>query len=425
MANVILGGGIAGISAAWHLNQSGLEATVYEARSRAGGLLDNFSIDGFRFDQAVHLSFTKDPYVRSLFDQTPYLTHAPQSYCYEGGVWLKHPAQNNLFPLPAADRQSLILSFLERPEIEPNNYRDWLVHQYGLGLADRFFERYTQKYWTVDAAELGLDWLGNRVRRANVSEILRGALTNETPNDYYASEMRYPKKGGYRAFIEPMLTVVDIQLSKSVCGINSRTRKVSFEDGTSVNYESVVSSLPLPKLIDYLVDVPSNIRALAKTLFATQIDLVSVGFDRPDAAPHLWFYIYDDEILPARAYSPSFKSPDNVPHGKSSLQFEVYSSRHKPQRLSSDALCEHVVESIVRMNIARRSEILFVNHRKLDYGNVVFDVGMEARRNEILEYVESIGIFSAGRFGEWDYFWSDQSLMSGKRAAEKIHATRG
>lgn len=28
---------------------------------------------------------------------------------------------------------------------------------------------------------------------------------------------------------------------------------------------------------------------------------------------HLWDYIYDEDILPARIYSPSEKLPDNVP----------------------------------------------------------------------------------------------------------------
>jgi hypothetical protein len=32
-----------------------------------------------------------------------------------------------------------------------------------------------------------------------------------------------------------------------------------------------------------------------------------------------------------------------------------------------------------------------------------------------------VGITSAGRFGEWDYLWSNQAFMSGLRAARKIN----
>ena len=54
---VILGTGIAGIAAGYKL---GNQAVIYEARNRFGGLCDNFTVNGYRFDYAVHLSFAKD-----------------------------------------------------------------------------------------------------------------------------------------------------------------------------------------------------------------------------------------------------------------------------------------------------------------------------------------------------------------------------
>ena len=38
----------------------------------------------------------------------------------------------------------------------------------------------------------------------------------------------------------------------------------------------------------------------------------------------------------------------------------------------------------------------------------------------IQDYLKSVGIISIGRFGEWDYFWSDQSLLSGIKGANRI-----
>ena len=72
---VILGAGIAGLGAALRARELNRQAVVFEARDRAGGLLDNFTVDGFRFDHAVHLSFANEPEVRAIFDRTPYLTH--------------------------------------------------------------------------------------------------------------------------------------------------------------------------------------------------------------------------------------------------------------------------------------------------------------------------------------------------------------
>ncbi|MEI7516090.1 MAG: NAD(P)-binding protein [Betaproteobacteria bacterium] len=135
---VILGAGIAGISAAYHAKQMGIKAVAYEAAPRAGGLLDNFTIDGFRFDNAIHLSFATEPEVRDIFDRTPYIAHPAVSWCWDNKVWLKHPVQNNMFPLPVEERVELIAGLVERPNPDVTNYHDWLTYQYGEPIAQRW-----------------------------------------------------------------------------------------------------------------------------------------------------------------------------------------------------------------------------------------------------------------------------------------------
>jgi protoporphyrinogen oxidase len=422
---VVLGAGIAGISAAYHAQKNGMKAEVYEANARAGGLLDNFIIDGFRFDNAIHLSFATEPEVREIFDCTPYHLHHPVSWCFDNGTWLKHPVQNNLHNLEVSDRVRLIAGLFENANLKVDNYRDWLIYQYGEPIAARWPLPYTEKYWTVPAETLGIGWVGNRVRRADIREVLNGAFTSETPNHFYANEMRYPKKGGYRAFIEPMIEQVDIHYNCKAININLAEKKIKFSDGKKVEFDQLINTIPLPMLIEAIDNVPDEIRLAASTLFATSIDLISVGFNKPEIQKHLWFYIYDKDICAARAYSPSLKSLDNVPTGCSSLQFEIYSSRKKPQDKSPQELKANTLMALHKMKLIQSdSEVMFMHHKKLLWGNVVFDQGMEERRDKILNWLKIAGIVSAGRFGKWDYLWSNQAFMSGLRAANQfgIHA---
>ncbi len=415
--NVVLGAGVAGLAAASAARAAGREATIYEARARHGGTLDHFEIDGFRFDHGVHLSFASEPEVRAVFDRTPYETHDAVSLNFDDGFWLKHPAQNNMFPLPAEQKVALVAGLAEHPGVgEVANYRDWLIGQYGEPIATRWPLVYTEKYWTVDAAELGTDWIGKRMRRADLREVLAGAFSPETPNTYYISQMRYPKRGGYRAFIDPLAVGADLRLGHAAVSLDMSARRIMFANGEVAEYDNLVSTLPLPRLIEMATKVPDDIRADASTLFATELDLVSIGFDREDVPPSLWFYIYDRDILAARAYSPSRKSADNAPAGTSSLQFEIYSSRRKPQTLGAEALIANCVSALARMGLASAADIRLTDHRRLAYANVVFDLGMEARRDRVREWVASQGIRLAGRFGEWEYLWSNQAMMSGLRA---------
>lgn len=418
---VVLGAGISGISAGYHARKMGIKAVVYEANGRAGGLLDNFIIEGFRFDNAVHLSFATEPEVRAIFDLAPYFAHPAVSWCWDDSSWLKHPVQNNMFPLPVDERVQLIASLVERPDLEIKNYQDWLIYQYGESIAVRWPLPYTEKYWTVPAEELGTGWIGNRVRRADVREVLNGAFTSETTNHYYASEMRYPKRGGYRAFIEPLLIDTEVRCNHRATEISLTKRLIRFENGEMVNFERLISTLPLPVLINIIDEVPTEVRVAAETLFATSIDLISVGFRKANVQPYLWFYIYDKDILAARAYSPSIKSPDNAPVNRSSLQFEIYSSARKPQVHSPEEMKANTMIALKRMGLVEgEDEVIFMHHKRVTWGNVVFDLGMEERRAIVHDWLKTVGIVCAGRFGEWDYLWSNQAFMSGMRAVQKI-----
>jgi len=411
---MIIGAGIAGLGAALRAREVHREAVIFEAKERAGGLLDNFELNGFRFDNAVHLSFASEPEVRKIFDQTDYYTHPSDALNFEEKRWLKHPVQNNLYPLPVEQKVELIKSFLRRTESESSDYESWLRHQYGDAISERFPIRYTLKYWGTPASNLSTTWIGNRMRRAELDEILLGAFTDETPNTYYTKEMRYPKTGGFRAFIEPLIALTTIEYNNQASKIDLENKIVTFKDGKKVQYTTLISSIPLPVLVSITNNISEKVKKAAESLVATSIDLISVGFNKK-IIKDLWFYIYDDDILASRAYSPSVKSPENAPKGCSSLQFEIY-SRGTESKYSKEQLIENVLYALDKMNIATKEDICIIHHKHLTYGNVVFDKGMEKCRDVVRNYFSSKGVKTIGRFGEWDYLWSNQSLLSGYNA---------
>ena len=419
----VLGAGIAGISAGYHLGLKGIEHTVYEKNHTWGGLCDNFTLgDSFRFDHFIHLSFSSSDYVNQLFaDSTDFHRHEPKSTNYYKGLWLKHPVQNNLFPLSTKEKVMVIGDFIKRSANKDlKSYRDWLRSQFGEYFAHHFPEAYTQKYWTVAADELNLDWLGGRFSLPSFEIILKGAFEDQDENFYYAKEMRYPVGGGYKAFLGKMAESCNIQTSKEVIMIDLKQKRVEFSDNSQAHYEKLISSLPLPELVNLIKDVPSTILEASEKLLCTSGQLVSLGFNRSDIPKDIWFYIYDEDILPSRAYSPSIKSLDNVPDGKSSLQFETYYSRKMPKKLSDGNLIEHVVQQGEKMSLFNKEDVEISDYREAKYANVVFDHNRKKNVEMIHIYLDKNDISYIGRFGEWDYLWSDQALLSGKYVAKNI-----
>jgi len=409
---IILGAGIAGIGAAYKLKG---DCVVYEAMENIGGHCSNFVVDGFRFDYAVHLSFTKNKFVRSIFDQVEYYTHFPLAKNYSDGYWTKHPMQNNLFPLPIQEKIDVIIGFVNRDITDnPTNYSEWLKSKYGNYFSIKYPERYTKKYWGYDASYLTTNWIENRMYTPALQEMLYGAFTEKTPNTYYTKEMRYPKKGGYLSFFNHLCGNIDIRTNHRAERIDIEKKSVKFSNGENVEYDRLVSSIPLPDLVGMLENVPEDIRQATSKLEATSLVLVSVGFKGLIDIPSLWFYIYDEDISFARAYSPSKKSPDNVPNGKSSLQFEFYRLRRGELTIEEVHYYENqAVGALEKLNIAKRYDIEVMDVRTTAYANVIFKPLMEKNRKVVRDYLERIGIETIGRYGEWEYFWSDQSFLSG------------
>jgi len=419
----ILGGGIAGISAGYHLKLAGKESIVFEKNNSWGGLCDNFTLgNGFRFDYFVHLSFTQSEYVQELFSQSSdFITHNPISSNYYNGYWLKHPAQNNLAPLTADEKTKIIIDFINKPIGEnPKNYFEWLVLQFGEYFTANFPGIYTKKYWTIPANEMTIDWLGNRFSLPPLDKLLKGAFEEQKENFYYAQTMRYPIKGGYKSFLQKMAANTNIKTNKEVVLIDLKTKRIEFADGTTINYEKLVSSIPLPELLKCIKDVPKSIMEASEKLLCTSGQLVSIGFNKPDITKNIWFYMYDEDIIPSRAYSPSIKSPDNVPENCSSLQFETFYSSKKKQTLKGDALLEHIINKGEKMGIFTKNDILIADYREQKYANVVFDFERKQNVELIHTYLNNNQIKYIGRFGEWDYLWSDQSLLSGKNVLLKF-----
>jgi protoporphyrinogen oxidase len=419
---LVLGAGISGISAAYHLSDSKYTVSIFESNKSYGGLLDNFSPKkGFIFDKFIHLSFTQNEYVKEIFDKSSEsFVHNPVSYNLSEGIWLKHPVQFNLFPLPTEEKIKIIKGFLKIDKNkEPQNYQEWLYQQYGKYFSDNYPIKYTRKYWATEADKLTTDWVSSRFNIPDIDQVLGGALETQSENHYYAKSMRYPKEGGYKSYLKHMVSKIDINCNKKAVSIDLNKKNVFFKDGSYAFFDKLVSTIPLPELIKIINNVPEEVSIAASKLIATSGQLVSFGFNKV-IPEHLWFYIYDEDFLPARAYSPSMKSKNNAPDNMSSIQFETYFSIKNKPKLVGQNLIDHIINKASELGIFEKKDIEVIDYREVKYANVVFNFDREKNLKIVHKYLDSKNIEYCGRFGMWDYLWSDQCLISGKETAEKI-----
>lgn len=413
--NLILGGGISGLGASYALSKRGKNNVIVEKESTYGGLCSSFEINGFTFDKFVHFSFSANPIVNQLFkDSVPdTLHHIPNPYNYYFGCWLRYPAYLDIKKLPNSERERLMLDFINREHTtcsNPSNYEEWLRWSFGDYYAEKFPLTYAKKYWIKEAKEMRTEWIQNRISRPSIADILPANGTSAKEPVYYAKELRYPMVGGYGAFLKSLRQGADIRYNKEVIGVDINNKEAYFSDGSIMQYRRLISSLPIPELIKIIKDVPSEVTRQCSRLEFTSGYYICVAFKSSEIPQHLWWYIYDDDILASRVSSPSLQSPLNAPDGCSSIQIEVFC---KGCFYEEKELVHKTIDKLVEKRLIKRDDILFYYIGFAKYANIIFSKPIFDSRQYIRNFLKECDVDSVGRYGEWDYFWSDQSLLSG------------
>jgi protoporphyrinogen oxidase len=423
----ILGSGMAGFGAANALYERGIRPKLYDLRSRPGGLTSSFDLgDGFVFDEGVHISFPKNDRVKELFaESTGQKYEIGTVYCnnYWKGHWIKHPAQVNLHGLPTDLVVKCIRDFVEASKVENpviNNYEDWLLAAFGDTFAKTFPMVYTRKYHTIEAANMTTDWLGPRLYRPNLDEVLRGALEHEPFDVFYVNEFRYPTDGGFESFIKGFYPKADVHCNHEAVHIDMREKILRFKSGNSASFEKLISSIPLPKLIPLIADVPADVREAASRLACSQAVVVNIGINRPIDVKPQWSYFYDEDIPFARVSYRANLSPRSVPPACGAVQAEIYfSEKYRPLEGRPDDWIEPAIDSLIRCGIvSHRSEVIHKSTVWIPFANVIFDLDRTEAVKTVQGFLRDIGINYCGRFGEWGYIWTDHAFMSGENAAK-------
>jgi protoporphyrinogen oxidase len=424
---VILGTGMAGFGAAYRLHTAKITPVMFDKNGYYGGHTASLrDQSGFLFDFGPHISFTKDPRIQELFADSvnhQYQTIQVSLNNYWRGYWPQHPVQLHLYGLPDDVIIKVISDFVkerQRPERTIRNYSDWLLASFGQTFSELFPMQYTRKYHLTTPDNMSIDWLGPRIYRPSLEEVLRGALSPTAPQVHYITHFRYPNLGGFVSYLNKFVPLGNLRLNHELIRIDPYGRRLTFSNGVEKDYDALVSSVPLPDLIPMIKGTPHDVLEAAKQLACSTCVLVNIGLNREDLSGSHMTYCYDEDISFTRLSFPHMLSATNVPAGTGSIQAEVYfAEKYRPLRVSPHDLVEPVINDLRRCGILRDDDrVLSSKATLVRYANVIFDLDRAAALETVHGYLNDLDIAYCGRYGDWGYMWTDESFISGERAAE-------
>src|SRR5581483_9333734 len=306
---------------------------------------------------------------------------------------------------------------------EPRNFEEFIYRVWGAGIAKHFAIPYNRKLWAVPLNEMETSWLGGRVPMPDLEEMIEGALQPIAKPMGPNASFGYPLRGGFQALMNGFLPHLkgNLLLNTHVTRVFPREKKLLLSDGSELRYEFLISTMPLPVLIQSIGEnAPKAIRDAAARLRYVSVRCVNLGVGREKLTEKHWIYYPEDTVF-HRIFVQGNASPYCNAPGGFGLTCEITYSDHKRLPCEGDALIRRCIEDCHRVGLfGPEDSIWAANQVDLPHAYVVYDHARPAAVSEIREWLTEYDIHLAGRYSEWEYYNSDHAFLAGKKAAERV-----
>lgn len=433
---IIIGAGPAGLGAAWRLKELGHKNfIVYEKNPYPGGLCASFTDKkGFTWDIGGHVVFSAYDYFNRLFSaklQNAFQTHTRQAWIRSRGRWIPFPFQNNLRHLSKKMIDECVDGLKKRKTGKKSkNFREWIVDNFGEGIAKHFMFPYNQKVWAHPLSLLDVHWISERVSRVSLKEILQSIHSQTDKADWGPNAFfRYPLHGGTGGFFKKLAQSLSPQIrySSAVQTIDTQLKKILISNGLKDSYDTLINTSPLDKLAQILIPNNERLKRYSEHLIHNGVLIVGLGFKQPCPSGKGWIYFPDKSSPFFRVTYLSNYSPFNAPDKDNyySLLCEIAYSDYKKRGKNKTAVIHETLRGLIRSGLIDDKDKRFIVSRfflDVPYAYPVPTLGRDAALRRIQPMLEEMDIYSRGRFGTWKYEIGnmDHSLICGKEIIDRL-----
>ena len=427
---LILGGGLAGLSTARHLREAGIRSRlVVEAKSRAGGTAGSVVTDGFTFDYTGHLLHLHNAYGKKLILGLlggNVASHERRAWIYSQGAFTKYPFQANTRGLPPAVVAECVAGFLEtvhRPKTLPKapDFLSWSRATFGEGVTKHFMRPYNEKLWRTSLSRLTTEWQGRFVPKPAAAEVVYGAFAEQNKLFGYNATFRYPVTGGIQALPDALAATLEpgvLRVGARVLAVDLREKVADVEGLGQVRYERLVNTLPLCDFLDLATPLPIAVKAARAKLRWNTVWNLNLGVDRLLGDKH-WVYYPEKKYPFYRVGFSSNFSPNLAPAGHTAVYVEV--ARPGGMRVDVPRLEAQVLTGLREAGVLRKGDTLSAKvWMPVKVGYVVYDFHRTPAVNAIFSHLNRHGVESIGRYGGWKYSFMEETILDGKRCAERL-----
>lgn len=446
---VVLGGGIAGLTAALRMLELGIPVTVIERENEVGGLSRTLSYKNYLFDFSAHRFNSDNPNVLKRFKllvgkhciknkKKSYIQYWNQYFTYPPKAieLIKKMPVKILVPSAIDFFISLIKKGFNKQPIL--SFQDWTRASFGKTLSQQLNEKYAEKIWKTPSDQLSCDWASIRIGKFNLVNFLialflpgyyKKVYTNKDPD---ADSFYYCDEGiGLlpRRMEEKIIEKGGLVLRKSIV-----TRIIKKNNNYQITYSQnghlktisskiVFSSIPLDILTSIINPTPPKIvQGSVKKLGYLGVIIVNVLINKNRVTDAHWIYFPERNTI--FNYIVEFKNWSNkmTPPNKTSLSANITCRLNsKLWKMNDIQLIEQVINQLQELSLIGKKDVIDSFVYRLPYAYPVMLVGYRDNLERIKRYFQSLPNFHLlGRTGNFDYANADIVMEKSIDLVDKI-----
>jgi protoporphyrinogen oxidase len=394
---LIIGGGITGVAAARRLQQIGISNfVILEGESGAGGLCRTVEVAGHVLDiGGGHVLHSRFPEVLDwIFDHIPkseFNTFQTKVLIDLEGHPIEFPIELNLWQLPTDLQVEYLSSYLTAAgkDIEYENFESWIRNYLGDKIADNYMIPYNRKLWCIDISRLNTDWL-IKIPDTNIKLVLKSIIernSNFTEQVVSHRSFYYPKVGGFQTVFDSILGHV-----KDNIIVDNEVKTLEYLENDELwlvnghfKAKKVINTAPWTKLEIKLKGFDFN-REFENLEHLS--DVISLWEREPYSHGAHWMYIPDESIEQHREF-----------------YIHNYAPHSKPGGVMTDINRTRWIENEKKW----KAGVPLYEHEN------IFAYPLPTKRYKesmirILEHSRKYNLFGLGRWGQWQYFNTDQCI---------------
>lgn len=390
----ILGGGISGLSIARLLNEK-YDVEVLESLPICGGIARTTDINGITYHTVGgHCFNSKHQDVLSfVFDDVLPLDQwnkiERKSRIKFHGYEIDYPIEFSIKQIYNQDKElarKLTTDFLNSTDDHKySNLDEWFRKKFGNSFAEEYFIPYNRKIWNNEPLNMSYLWVEDKLPIPDIDSFFEGLVSNIKDKMSHAV-FYYPKSNNQNTFLDALAKGLNIKTNYKVTSIKFDKITNKWIVNSNDSYDLIINTTPLDKLISLFDDAPDKVQNLAKLLRKNGVSNVLWRTQQTDKT---WTYIPDKDYLFHRyIHIGSYFTPiQNV-----SIS-EVIGSHSEKEMIEAGQSDNFLIEPLA--------------HSISEYAYVVFDENYAEATTNIKEYLQDIGVYTLGRFGEWQYYNMD------------------